>query len=300
MSFSQVRTISTYFLVVCSAPLLIRSTEASLPTPVQITNLGAVSGPLSVSPVGEKLLVKGSSNMLILSLAGTPLDTVGSQSGSYDWTQDGTRFVAGDGGFIAVVDPQINIFEPFPGPAVNNGISWSPLGNGAVYQDSDLGLMFFSYPSGSVAAIPCSDPDATGCEGEWPSFSGDGAWIAFEDGTQILRVSAGGGTAEIVVDLPGDVTTPAYSPDGHWIAFSRTVAGEENNLWVCDARGSQFGLVQLTEGTYRDLFPDWSPDSRDIYFISDRSGPFEVWKVTFDGSVPALPMTWGRIKARFQ
>jgi WD40-like Beta Propeller Repeat len=256
-------------------------------------------GPLSVSPVGEKMLVRMSfTNTLILSLAGAPLDTLGPLS-SFDWTETGDRIVDGEDAFIIVYDPATDLYESFPGPAVNNGISWSPLGTGAVYQDADLGLVFMSYPTGTTAAIACTDPDVTDCEGEWPSWSGDADWIAFEDGRQLLRVSPSGGTAEVVVDLPGDITTPAYSPDGKWIVFTRTLQAGEDNLWVTDARGTQFGLVQLTEGAFDDRYPDWSPDGRDVYFISNRSGNSDVWKVAFEAPTPIVTTTWGSVKTRF-
>jgi hypothetical protein len=42
--------------------------------------------------------------------------------------------------------------------------------------------------------------------------------------------------------------------------------------------------VRLTNDAYRDRAPDWSWDSSTIYFASDRSGAYEIWRIRQDGS----------------
>ncbi|MDQ3755169.1 MAG: hypothetical protein M3371_10615, partial [Acidobacteriota bacterium] len=43
-------------------------------------------------------------------------------------------------------------------------------------------------------------------------------------------------------------------------------------------------LRQLTNDPAQDRTPRWSPDGRQIAFLSDRSGKYEIWKVNEDGS----------------
>jgi Tol biopolymer transport system component len=158
---------------------------------------------------------------------------------------------------------------------------WSPSGDEiAIRSSSPNGILIIAYPSGTTSLVSCVDAD--GCDGEGPTWSPDGEWIAFEDGLEILKVQRSGGTAAEVVHRNLDLTEPSWSPDGDWIAF---VGGDSTfsntHIWVADARGEAHGLKQMTSGDVHDRNPAWSPDSRTIYFSSNRSGETQIWKVDF-------------------
>jgi len=84
---------------------------------------------------------------------------------------------------------------------------------------------------------------------------------------------------------------PALSPDGKQVAF--TVATPDLST---NSQPKQIWLVSVTGGTPRQLTregtdnerPRWSPDSRQIYFISTRGGSSQVWVMDADGSHPRL------------
>lgn len=75
------------------------------------------------------------------------------------------------------------------------------------------------------------------------------------------------------------VGSPRWSPDGRWLALD------------CAKGGYQIYVVSADGGTPRPLTdhpadgntPGWSRDGRWVYFASDRSGRYEVWKAPKDG-----------------
>ena len=73
-----------------------------------------------------------------------------------------------------------------------------------------------------------------------------------------------------------------FSPDGRWISFNAFNATDPSvsTVYVISASGGEW--VKLTEGRYWDDKPRWSPDGKAIYFVSNRTGFFNVWKVRFD------------------
>ena len=64
---------------------------------------------------------------------------------------------------------------------------------------------------------------------------------------------------------------PAPSPDGRLIAFSAM-----GDLWMRDAGGS---VEPLTSGPEDDVDPAWSPNGRQLAYISSRSGEYQVWTI---------------------
>jgi Tol biopolymer transport system component/DNA-binding winged helix-turn-helix (wHTH) protein len=73
-----------------------------------------------------------------------------------------------------------------------------------------------------------------------------------------------------------------FSPDGRWISFNAYKATDAavSTVYVVSASGGPW--VSITEGQYWDDKPRWSPDGKAIYFVSNRTGFFNVWKVRFD------------------
>jgi len=73
-----------------------------------------------------------------------------------------------------------------------------------------------------------------------------------------------------------------YSPDARWITFNAIQVAEAgvSTIYVLPASGGEWR--RITEGKYWDDIPLWSPDGRTIYFVSDRSGFFNVWGIRFD------------------
>src|SRR5215469_5672520 len=83
------------------------------------------------------------------------------------------------------------------------------------------------------------------------------------------------------------ISDPQISPDGRWVAFTvQTVDVAANR------KPQQIFVVPLDGGTPRQIThdgqsnsrPRWSPDSRQIAYISDRSGSSQIWLMDADGA----------------
>jgi Tol biopolymer transport system component/DNA-binding winged helix-turn-helix (wHTH) protein len=88
----------------------------------------------------------------------------------------------------------------------------------------------------------------------------------------------------LLSDAAYDLYQARFSPDEHWIVFE--ALPRSNNeptasaIYVSPACGRPW--IRITDGKRWDDKPHWSPDGKMIYFLSARSGFFNVWAIRFD------------------
>jgi Tol biopolymer transport system component len=70
------------------------------------------------------------------------------------------------------------------------------------------------------------------------------------------------------------------SPDGIWLAC--TSRGAQEDLVLVRSDGTE--TRRLTDDTFKDRLPEWSPDGKTLGFFSTRSGRWENWTIRADGS----------------
>lgn len=100
--------------------------------------------------------------------------------------------------------------------------------------------------------------------------------------------------------LPEDVwewrtaADPRISADGERVVYveewnDRARNAVSGNLWEVDSKGKQ--RHRLTEGSWRDRSPRWSPDAAKIAFLSDRSGKTQLQVLSHDSPAAVVQLT---------
>jgi Tol biopolymer transport system component/DNA-binding winged helix-turn-helix (wHTH) protein len=88
----------------------------------------------------------------------------------------------------------------------------------------------------------------------------------------------------LLSDAAYDLYQARFSPDERWIVFEAIPEGHEqpsaSAIYVSPASGGSW--IRITDGKRWDDKPHWSPDGKMIYFLSARSGFFNVWAIRFD------------------
>ncbi len=125
------------------------------------------------------------------------------------------------------------------------------------------------FQEGSLAYDPAIRPDR-GALVFVRELAGSGAMRSVP-----LRDNAPAGDSMLVTEQPGYPFTPVFSPDGRWLAYELSVRGQRG-VWVAQAQGGPPVNFSNQAGE-----PAWSPDSRQIAFLSDDDSGFHIAVAAF-------------------
>jgi len=115
-------------------------------------------------------------------------------------------------------------------------------------------------------------------------ISPDGGTLAFTTAGSLFRQRLG-----VDRGVPARVTpaVPSYfhgwSPDGKWLAYSADRGSGLDIYTIAPEGGPE---RRLTTDPRADDAPQYSADGRLIYFLSDRAGVRDVWRMPAEGSGP--------------
>jgi Tol biopolymer transport system component/DNA-binding winged helix-turn-helix (wHTH) protein len=86
----------------------------------------------------------------------------------------------------------------------------------------------------------------------------------------------------IASDADRNLYAAAYSPDGRWVSFIAAPDLSRSTVFVSPAAGGPWaGMTDTEDHSFKDL-PRWSPDGRTLYFLSNRTGFWNLWGRRFD------------------
>jgi TolB protein len=126
--------------------------------------------------------------------------------------------------------------------------------------------------------------------GDWddiaPALAPDGGRLAFASNRNgywnIYSLDLRNGSLVQLTDSLEYKGNPSWSqPDGAYITYDTYVNGNLE-IFVRSTSNTPLYLAQLTQDASLDSSPAWSPQQRQIAFISDRSGEAEVWVANLD------------------
>jgi Tol biopolymer transport system component len=168
--------------------------------------------------------------------------------------------------------------------------TWSPDGQWIAFFSLREGGDYFVMPGvGGIArkVASCLPSDSYASTAGW---SPDSTQLVYALGQraepwfEILTLTSG---VSRKLPLPArprhnTVVDISWSPDGRWLAYVRSLSSNAatSELWL--TRISDGQSIQLTDGSKKDRSPSWSPDSRGLYFISNRGGTNDLWRYTID------------------
>jgi serine/threonine-protein kinase len=168
------------------------------------------------------------------------------------------------------------------------GMPLGMIGDYLVYVTPSGGLMAIRFDLAKLE--PSGDPiqladgvlyDAT--TGAKAALSASGTLAYLRGRAQFQPMIIAGTSAPIPLNMEtGSYSTPRFSPDGKRVAITSTT--NATDIYIYDIERNTF--TRLTrEG--KNERPEWTPDGKNVVFISDRGDKARIWLQPADGSGPA-------------
>jgi eukaryotic-like serine/threonine-protein kinase len=182
----------------------------------------------------------------------------------------------------------LNSRSEIPIPTERGGALWpriSPDGSRLSFAEEIAGKYHrFEMPVRGGSTTPV-------CKGCGPSvdWSRDGKRLLIEDTESRSIALAKPGTpdkARLLAKAGSTLAEPRFSPDERWIAFASRTDPVGSRIYVAPLHGeapvAPSEWVSLTQDDAWEAVPQWSPDGKLVYFISNRDGHRCVWARRFE------------------
>ena len=114
----------------------------------------------------------------------------------------------------------------------------------------------------------------------------DGGAITFiseRDGNpEVYVMQADGSEQERLTSTDAPDSRPLWSPNYSWVAFVSQSSDTDSEIIRVSADGVEQNRIATSPGLNNQHV--WSPNSERIAFLSDRSGSWQIWHVSAEGS----------------
>ena len=140
-------------------------------------------------------------------------------------------------------------------------------------------------PRGEPKQLPIGGLGVTNVE--WMPDSRELLFSAGASNAAVLyrMPASGSGMPQPVPGIGIGAVGPSVSLQGHRLAYS--VGTQDTNIWRVDLSAKSAALDQGLSSTFRDVFPQYSPDGKRVTFYSNRAGKLDIWVADADGSQAA-------------
>jgi TolB protein len=117
---------------------------------------------------------------------------------------------------------------------------------------------------------------------EAPNWSRDGKYFLFNSNGRIYKLSAKGGTPELL-DTGRQIhcnNDHGISPDGTQFAVSDQTVGGKSRIYLLPIDGGAARQITSLAPSY---WHGWSPDGKTLAYCAERSGNFDIYTIPVDG-----------------
>lgn len=271
-------------------------------TPVRLTTDPAVDNYPAWSPDGRSIAfmraLPGRQAVITIPSIGGPERKLFEITGNtVAWSPDAKWLVFGDGKpaslyLYSVVSGERKRLTTAPSDSLGDDFpAFSPDGRRLAF------IRAMSDPATDIYTLsltnqfqPAGEPVKLSKTGKFSplAWTADGRDLVFSEyGNSIVdnfwRLRANAGAVPALVMSDGGIA-PAISRPGNRLAFAREIT--DNNIWRAPTGGQarKSSAVPLIASTRSDQVGRYSPDGKQIVFVSDRSGQSEIWLANADGT----------------
>jgi TolB protein len=194
---------------------------------------------------------------------------------------------------VYLLEPLIMGMTVHTAAVINGPIAFGSdrIGGNQIYVMNPDGTNLYNLNFGYDIDNKIPNPTFAAIKYSYPAWSPDGTKMAF-----VATIGNSGGvyildlTNATVNAIPNTASPshPSWSPDGKQITFESN-GPTKNDIYIVNIDGS--GLKNLTQSATQangqpsnDNSPSWSPDGKNITFISNREGKPDLFLMNVDGS----------------